>query len=116
MIYTKENITDRKTYIGISSSKWKETLANHKYSFSHEHLKHQTALSKQFWSLKNKGFIPEIQWSILKKSNTPKSFDGRCSLSLEEKIQIMTYPVPEKLLNKRCELIARCRHKAKFKL
>ena len=23
--------------------------------------------------------------------------------------------LPEKLLNKRCELIARCRHKAKFK-
>ena len=28
----------------------------------------------------------------------------------------MTYSVPEKLLNKRCELIARCKHKAKFKL
>ena len=25
-------------------------------------------------------------------------------------------PRPEKLLNKRCELIARCRHKTKFKL
>ena len=116
IIYPKENITDRKTYIGISSTKWKERYANHKYSFSHEHLKHQTALSKQFWSLKNKGLTPEIQWSILKKSNTPKCFDGRCSLCLEEKIQIMTYPVPEKLLNKRCELIARCRHKDKFKL
>ena len=34
---------------------------------------------------------------------------------LEEKIQIMTYSEPEKLLNKRCELIARCRHKSKFK-
>ena len=79
-------------------------------------LKHQTALSKQFWCLKNKGLTPEIQWSVLKKSNTPKSFDGRCSLCLEEKIQIMKYPVPEKLLNKRCELIARCRHKVKFKL
>ena len=52
----------------------------------------------------------------IEKSNTPKSFDGRCSFCLEEKIQIMMYPVHEKLLNKRCELIARCRHKAKFKL
>ena len=83
---------------------------------SHEHLKHHTALSKQFWCLKNKGLTPEIEWSILKKSNTPKGFDGRCSLCLEEKIQIMMYQLPEKLLNKRCELIARCRHKAKFKL
>ena len=116
IIYPKENIMDRKTYIRISSTKWKVRYVNHKYSFSHEHLKHQTALSKQFWSLKNKGLTPEIQWSILKKSNTPKCFDGRCNLCLEEKMQIMTYSEPEKLLNKRCELIARCKHKTKFKL
>ena len=57
----------RKTYNGISSTKWKIRYANHKYSFSHEHLKHQRDLSKQFWSLKNKGLTPEIQLSILKK-------------------------------------------------
>ena len=28
----------------------------------------------------------------------------------------MTYKLPEKLLNKRNELIARCRHRLKFKL
>ena len=49
-------------------------------------------------------------------SNTPKCFDSRCNLCLEEKIQIMIYPDPEKLLDKRCELIARCRHGTKFKL
>ena len=31
-------------------------------------------------------------------------------------IQIMIYPDPEKLLNQRCELIARCRHMNKFNL
>ena len=35
---------------------------------SHEHQKNQTALSKQFWRLKNKGLTPEIQWTILKRS------------------------------------------------
>ena len=29
---------------------------------------------------------------------------------------ILLHPEPEKLLNKRSELIARCRHRAKFKL
>ena len=108
IIYRKENIMDKKTYIGISSSNWKIRYANHKYSFSHEHLKHQTALSKHFLSLKNKGLTPEIQGSISKKSNTPKCFDSRCNLCLEEKIQIVIFPHSEKLLNKRCELIARC--------
>ena len=49
----------------------------------------------------NKGLTPVIEWSILKKSNTPNSFDGRCNLCLEEKIQIMMYKLPEKLLKKR---------------
>ena len=35
---------------------------------------------------------------------------------LEEKIQILLYPKHGKLLNKRYELIARCKHRAKFKL
>ena len=60
IIYPKENVKDRKTYIGISSMKWKSRYANHKFSSSHEHLKNQTALSKHFWSLKNKGLTPEI--------------------------------------------------------
>ena len=71
---------------------------------------------KHFGGLKNKGLTPEIQWSILKRSNTPKCFDCRCSQCLEEKMYILLYPEPEKLLNKRSELIARCRHRAKFKL
>ena len=116
IIYPKENVKDRKTYIGISSTKWKSRYVNYKFSFSNEHQKNQTALSKHFWSLKNKGLTPEIQWSTLKKSNTPKCFDSRCNMCLEEKIQIMIYPDPEKLLNQRCELIARCRHRNKFKL
>ena len=105
-----------KLIFGISTTKWKIRYANHKYSFFHEHLKHQTALSKHFWGLKNKGLTPEIQWSILKKSNTPKCFDSRCNLCLEEGIQILPYPESEKLLNERCELIAWGRHRAKFKL
>ena len=54
--------------------------------------------------------------TVLKKSNTPKSFDNKCNLCLEEKIHILLFPEPKKLLNKRNELIARCKHRAKFKL
>ena len=98
IIYPKENIKDRKTYIGISSTKWKIRYAKYKYSFSREHLKHQTALSKHFGGLKNKGLTPEIQWSILKRSNTPKCFDSRCNLCLKEKMHILLYPEPGKII------------------
>ena len=116
VIYPKENINDKKYYIGVSSTNFKIRYGNHKYSFSHEHQKNQTALSKHYWGLKNKGLTPDIQWSILKRSSTPKSFDSRCNLCLEEKIHILLFPEPKILLNKRNELIARCRHRVKFKL
>ena len=116
IIYRKEDISDKKYYIGVSSTNWKIRYGNHKFSFSHEHQKNQTALSKHYWGLKNKGLTPDIQWSILKRSSTPKSFDSRCNLYLEEKIHILLFPEPKKLLNKRNELIARCRHRTKFKL
>ena len=38
-------------------------FGNHKFSFSHEHLKNQTTLSKLFCGLKNKDLTPDIQWS-----------------------------------------------------
>ena len=96
IINPKDDITDRKSYIGISSTNWKVRYGNHKLSFPHEHQKNQTALSKHHWGLKNKGLTPDIQWSILKRSNTPKSFDSRCNLCLEEKIHILLFPEPKK--------------------
>ena len=116
IINLKEDINDKKFYNGVSSTCWKIRYGNHKFSFSHEHKKNQTALSKHYWGLKVKGLTPEIQWSILRRSSTPKSFNSRCNMCLEEKIHILLFPEPKKLLNKRNEQIARCRHWAKFKL
>ena len=49
-------------------------------------------------------------------SNNRNYFDSKCNFCLEEKIQIMLYPDPDKLLNQRCYLIASCRHRNKSKL
>ena len=43
IIYLKEKITDKKTYIGLTSTKLKERFANHKFTFSHEHLKYHVS-------------------------------------------------------------------------
>ena len=55
IIYPNEDINDRKSYIGVSSTNWKIRYGNHKFSFSHEYKKNQTALSKHYWGLKKKG-------------------------------------------------------------
>ena len=56
-------------------------------------------------------YFPLKKWS-----STPSSFDGSCNKCLEEKIQIMLYIGPVKPLNKKCDFIARCRHRNKFRL
>ena len=38
----------------------------------------------------------------------------RCPLCLQEKLAIISYEKPEELLNKRSELISKCRHQNKF--
>ena len=40
----------------------------------------------------------DVEWSILKRSNTPKSFDSRCNLCLEEKMHILHLPEPKKTI------------------
>ena len=86
IIYPKEIVKDKKeTYIGISSTKWKSRYANQWIFFLPWISEKPNSPIWTFWSLKNKGLTPKIQWSISKKSNTPKCFDSRCNLCLEEK-------------------------------
>ena len=88
-IFPKENVKDKKNYIGISSVRWKLGYNNRIYSFSLERLRNQTALSKHFWKKKNMDLTPKIQWKILKRSTTLSCFYGRCNLYLKEKIHTM---------------------------
>ncbi len=55
----RQTLKIKQNYIGISLVRWKLRFNNHIYSFSHEHLKNQTALSKHFWKLKNRGLKPK---------------------------------------------------------
>ena len=72
VVYQATNFLKRKRkkifYIGISLVRWKLRFNNHIHSFSHKHLKNQTALSKHFLKLKNRGLTPKIQWKILQKN------------------------------------------------
>ena len=78
---------------------------------------HSTALSKYVWDCKDKiKQTPEISWKIVKSAPEYTNTSERCVLCLEEKMAIITYPDQEKLLNKRSELISKCRHQNKFLL
>ena len=55
--------------------------------------------NERLYLLKNMGLTPKLKLKILKRSNIPSCFDGRCNMCPEENIQIMLYFDPGSLLN-----------------
>ena len=100
-----------KEYIGLAGNIFKERFNNHSKSFRQKKYSKETELSKYVWTLKDKGIDYVIKWAILRKSNTFKRKTGICNLCLEEKYSILCEKLSNKdLLNKRSEMISKCRH------
>ena len=103
------------TYFGTAEGEFKTRYNNHVSSFQHEKNKNKTELSKKIWDLKRKEKNFEISWEIAKKTFPYDGGQSKCDLCLTEKLLIITKN-DEFLLNKRNELISKCRHKNKFLL
>ena len=88
---------------------------NRKKSFNTEKDKNDTKLSTEYWKLANKKLHPGISWSIKDKYKSYNPNSRRCSLCLNEKLEIVDDP-DEILLKKRSEVISQCRHRNKYKL
>ena len=106
----------KRVYRGISAGHWKQRWYSHRHSFSNPKLRYQTALSKYYWGLKDQGLFPQIKWKILRHSSAANSFNGRCNLCLDKKISIINFKNRKLLLNKRNELVFKCRRRGRFKL
>ena len=106
---------EEKKYIGLCESTFKKRFANHKSSFSHERYKNSTALSNEVWRIKHLNGTPQITWRIIRSAPAYSPESKRCALCLSEKFEIANYP-GNNLLNKRTEIIAKCRHRRKHLL
>ena len=74
-------------------------------------------LAKHVWDLKRKRNVtPTLKWYILKSVAPYSNITKKCRLCLQEKFEILSYPNPDELLNKRSELVSKCRHMNKFLL
>ena len=106
-----------KVYIGLTEKNFKIRWNNHKLSFNNVKYKNSTTLSSYVWDLKEKFNInPTLTWSIIKNVNSYSANGQSCALCLQEKFEILNYPDRAGLLNKRSELISKCRHSNKFLL
>ena len=93
----------------------KQRYAQHKLSFRNRNYSNSTELSKHIWTLKDNNTNFAINWIILAIAPVYSNKSKRCHLYLTEKLYLVRAKKPS-LLNKRTELISKCRHENKFYL
>ena len=106
----------KKSYIGLTEREFKQRFSSHKSSINNVKYKNSTTLSTYVWSLKEKDITPTLKWSILKRVKSYSNTSKTCRLCLQEKLEILRFENKEELLNKRSEIISKCRHMNKFML
>ena len=99
-------------YFGIAAGLFKPRYRNHIKSFNNRNYETESKLSEFIWKLKGKGIRYTIKWKIV--TNTQVWYN-RCNLCLTEKVVIARCN-HRGLLNKRTELLNKCRHRNKFML
>ena len=109
----KEN--EQKVYIGSTEPPFKKRHCNHKSDMNIESRRNNTELSKHVWRLKETNALVTIKWRIAEQAKGYSNVSKRCNLCVTEKFRIITADRSTRL-NKRRELISKCRHANKFQL
>ena len=102
-------------YIGLTEGTFKQRFTQHRLSFNHRQCANSTELSKHIWELKDKNKEHNIEWTIITSAPTHNNRTKRCNLCLEEKLHILRAK-DMTLLNKRSEIVLKCRHENKYYL
>ena len=106
-----------RVYLGTAEGFFKTRFYNHNKSFKYRRYENDTTLSKYVWEIKDKHQeTPVLKWSIVKSVPAYSNISKKCLLCLHEKLEILNYPNQAELLNKRSELVSKCRHANKFLL
>ena len=103
------------SYLGISETPFKERYNNHTKDFKHKRYMKNTELSKLIWELKDSREEYSISWEIAASASALRSGKGRCDLCSTEKLLIIM-AAPGSIINKRDEMVSKCRHRNKFTL
>ena len=108
----KENIM---RYIGLTEGPFKTRYTSHKSDMTSKKPKGGTTLSRHIWELKDQNIPYSISWSIKEKCKPYIAGAKDCNLCIAEKASILEADTKTSL-NSRSEMLAMCRHKAKFLL
>ena len=105
------NTGEMHKYIGISKPPFKTRWLDHNKAFNHERYRSNTELSKLIWDLKDRNIAHSINWEFITKCTSYKAGSKSCNLCVTEKLYILRNPDS---INKKSEIISKCRHKRKY--
>ena len=100
---------------------FKKRYANHKRSFIHKRsiirsrYKNDTKLHVEYWNVKAGSSNPKVTWVVKNQFSAYNPRSKRCYLCLNEKLEILE-DKENNLLNKKSEIISKCRHQSKYML
>ena len=104
---------EEKCYVGLCATEFKTRFNNHATSFRKKEKRKATELSNYIWNLKDERKSFDVSWSILAKAAAYRNGGRQCDLCQTEKFIIATAN-RKSLLNKRSELVSKCRHINKY--
>ena len=104
-----------KSYYGLSKGEFKLRYRNHTSSFRNKKYSKSSELAKYIWHLKDRNKQYEVAWSVVSRANACRCGTRRCNLCTTEKL-LIAQSDPLTTLNKRSEIISKCRHENKFYL
>ena len=119
MYYTKQvsqqmkKIQKKKTYYSVCETAFKLRYANHKKTFNNIKYQTDTELSNEYWNIISANKTSNVSWEILGTHKSYKQSSKRCLLCLNEKLAIALHK-DDNMLNKRPEIISKCRHRNKY--
>ena len=83
VVYQAKEISsngDTANYIGLSTPRFKDRLANHRKSFKNLKYAHETTLSTHIWKLKEKNLNFELKWQLMAKAKPFSPVTNVCDL------------------------------------
>ena len=102
-------------YIGMTQGPFKDREREHHNSFTNTKKKNSSKVATHMWLERENGEDPStISWSVIDRAPAYRNGDLHCRLCLTEKYHIIFQPFTK--LNKRNEIISKCRHENKFRL
>ena len=92
----------------------KKRYYNHTESFQNENDSNCTTLFSYVWKMKKETLT--LVWEIIQTAPQYTNITKQCSSCPQVELAILMYPNQSDLLNKRSELVSKCRHENKFLL